>query len=133
MLGYPDDLYYTVRHVWLRPDKQNEDTATVGLTEDRLERTPPLLSIDMPMLGDELEIDTDCCHLHLATGAIQIVRAPLGGRVVEINRDVLDNPELLHMGPFENWIFRMEYDSEDEFEILMNAKQYMHFLDQMDV
>lgn len=130
MLDYPEDLLYNHRHSWVRPDRENH-SAEVGLTEDRLEVTPPILSIDTPMQQEELEIDADCLHLHLSAG-IQSVRSPLTGRVLEVNKEVLDNPEVLHVDGYKNWLFRMEYDAEDELELLMTAKQYAQYLDHMD-
>lgn len=130
MLDHPEDIAYNHRHVWIRADEETS-TAEVGLTEDRLEVTPPILSIDMPMKDDELEIDTDCLHLHLSAG-IQSVRSPLTGRVLEVNEEVLDNPEILHVNGYANWLFRMEYDNVDELEILMTAAQYAQYLDHMD-
>lgn len=130
MVDHPKDRAYNHRHVWVRTDPEAH-SADVGLTEDRLEVTPPIISIDMPMVDDELEIDTDCLHLHLSAG-IQSVRSPLTGRVSEINRKVLDYPEILHVDGYSNWLFRMEYDEDDELEILMNAKQYTQYLDHME-
>lgn len=130
MMDHPEELLYNHRHVWVRPDKKNRH-AEVGLTEDRLEVTPPIISIDTPLVDDELEIDTDCLHLHLSAG-IQSVRAPLTGRVLEVNKEVLDYPEILHVDGYKNWLFRMEYDEETEMELMMTAKQYSQYLDHMD-
>ena len=109
---YPDDLLYTTKHVWVRPDEQN-GVATVGITDDLQDELAEILSIDMPLLGDELEMDTECLHLHLATD-IYGVCAPLTGRVVETNRDALDNAHMLHLAPYDSWLFKMEYDEPDE-------------------
>jgi len=128
MLEYPEKLSYTARHLWVEAD-EDERVATVGITEELLDRLVEVVSVDMPMLGDELDIDTFCIHLHLEN-RIHHLRSPLTGRVVEINREVLDNASLLHLAPYTNWLYRMEFDDADELHLLMSAAQYAKYLDQ---
>ena len=124
---YPDDLLYSTRHLWV--DREEQGTAEVGITDDLQEELPEIISIDMPMVGDELEMDTECAHLHLPE--LYDVFSPLTGRAIEINRDVLDNPHLIHSNPYEAWLFRMEYDEPDEIEMLMGAERYMSYVDSL--
>ena len=129
MQDHPEDLSYSARHLWVRMDA-DKSIATVGITEDLVEQLPEIVSIDMPMVGDELDMDTFCIHLHLPT-RLHHLRSPLTGRVVEINRDVLDNASLIHLAPYVHWLYRMEYDDEEEVHLLMSAEQYVRHLDQI--
>jgi len=131
MLEHPADLLYSHRHMWVKIDEDQQE-AVVGVTEDYIEEVPEIISIDMPMVGDELEMDADCLHLHVRAPDLTILHAPLSGRVTEINRDVLDTPELLHAAPYKRWLFKMEYDEVEELEMLMIAKRYEYFLDHVD-
>lgn len=124
---YPKDLRYTQRHVWVKAEEKRR-TARVGITEDMAEKLREILSLDMPMVGDELEMDEPCIHIHRPTAIVDIP-APLSGRVLEINRDVLDNPAVICLDPYERWLFRMEYDEAEELEMLMNANQYATLMD----
>ncbi len=129
MIGHPAELSYNAQHLWVDMDEE-QHTATVGITDELAERLAEILSVDLPMVGDELDLDTYCIHLHL-NKRIHHLQSPLTGRVLEINRDVLDNPSLLHLSPYKNWLYRMEYDDEDEVHLLMSADQYARFLDQL--
>jgi len=129
MLEHPEELSYTQRHLWVRIDLAGS-LATVGITEELAERIGEIVSVDMPMTGDELDMDTYCIHLHLTT-RIHHLRSPLSGRVSEINRDVLDKANLVHIAPLERWLYRMEFDDVDELELLMSARQYAKYLDQL--
>ena len=62
---------------------------------------------------------------------IRHVRSPLTGRVLELNEDIQDNPSLIHLSPHKNWLFKMEYDDQDELDLLMSSAQYTRFLDQL--
>lgn len=129
MLGHPQGLSYSTRHLWVRMDAEKH-MATVGVTEELVEQLVEILSVDMPMVGDELDMDTYCIHLHL-NSRIHHLRSPLTGRVIEINRDVLDNASLLHVSPYKNWLYRMEYDDDEEVHLLMSPEQYARFLDRL--
>jgi len=127
MSEYPKELRYTTSHVWAKVDPKKRQ-ARIGVTDELTTRLREILSIDMPMLGDELEMDAPCLHIHRATSIFNLP-SPLTGRIVEINRDVLDNPDLLFLEPYRHWLFVMEYDEEDELDMLMNASQYQSHLD----
>lgn len=127
MIECPQDLSYSRRHVWARIDRKRS-TAEVGITQELQERLPELLSVDVPMVGDEIEIEQPCVHIHHEDG-IRHVRSPLSGRVVAVNRDVLDRPDLLHLAPYEHWLYQMEFDEPDELEMLLPAKNYLKFIE----
>lgn len=129
MLEHPDDLSYSRRHLWVRMDEE-AGIGTVGITEDLTEQFDEILSIDMPMVGDEFDMDTFCIHLHLRT-RIHHLRSPLTGRITEINREVLDEPGLIILAPYVHWFCRMEYDDEEEVHLLMSADQYSRYLDHL--
>jgi len=129
MFECPEEYSYSQHHLWTHADPQS-GIATVGVSEFLVEEVDEILSIDMPMVGDELEMDSLCVHLHRDT-SIRHLQSPLTGRVTEINRDVLDNPNLLHLAPYRHWLFRMEYDEPDELEMLMSAAQYVRHLDHL--
>ena len=129
MLEHPKHYAYTERHLWAAVEEATS-RATIGMTEELVEMLAEIESVDMPMVGDELDMDTYCIHLHLPA-RIHHLRSPLSGRVLELNRDVLDNPGLLAINPYEHYLYRMEYDDQGELEVLMNAVQYGKYLDRI--
>ena len=124
-----DTRSFSKRHLWVQIDEQN-GIAYVGITDYLAEQLAEIGSIDMPEPGDEVEMDNMCIHLYLSK-RIHHLRSPLSGRVVEINKDVQDNPSLLHLDPFKNWLYRMEFDDPDELEMLMDINRYTRFIDQL--
>lgn len=127
MIDCPADLIYHYRHFWLRVDEETH-TASVGITDEMQERLPEIISIDLPTVGVDLEIDEPCFHLHLPSG-IRHLKSPLSGRVVAVNREILDTPDLLHLAPYEHWLVRIEMDEIDELHMMMDAKRYISFLE----
>ena len=129
MANMHENRSFTNRHTWVIPDK-NTNTAIVGITDYLTEELVSIQSLDMPLEGDELDMDTFCIHLHLAK-RIHHLRSPLSGRVLEINKDVQDNPSLLHLDPYKHWLYRMEFDDPDELEMLWDYNRYSRFVDQL--
>lgn len=129
MFECPPELSYSHHHLWVRY-AESDASAVIGITEDLVDQVDEIVSVDLPMIGDELEMDHMCVHLHLQAG-IRHLYSPLTGRATAINRDVLDEPSLLHVAPYEHWLYRMEFDEPEEVDLLMNAPQYLHYIDQL--
>lgn len=127
MIECPDHYLYTLNHGWLDIEDQDRQIARLGITEYLQEEMPEILSIELPMAGDELEIEAPCIHFHLDGDDVLHFAAPLTGHVVDINRDVLDNPDLLHLAPYKHWILRIEFDDPAELEVLISARRYTAF------
>ncbi|MBO7742017.1 MAG: hypothetical protein J6S21_05630 [Victivallales bacterium] len=129
MAEYPDSLVYSTRHVWAKANKR-ENTALIGVTDYVTEEFAEIDSIDLPMKDDELEMDSLVIHIHIRN-RIKHLRCPLTGRVLDINREVLDDPRLLYMDWQKNWLFKMEFDDRDELDLLMSGAQYAKYLDSL--
>lgn len=124
-----ENMGFTNRHTWVLPDMES-GTALIGITEYLANKLDAIESLDMPVVGDELDMDSFCIHLHL-TKKIHHLRSPLSGRVLEINKEVLDTPALIHRDPYANWLYKMEFDDPDELEMLLDANRYTRFIDQL--
>lgn len=124
-----DTRVYSNRHLWAQPNAKKK-TALIGITDFLSEELGEIVSIDMPLLGDELDMESFCIHLHLR-GRMHHLRSPLSGRVLEINKDVQDNGNLIHLDPYKHWLYKMEYDDKDELDLLMSPAQYGRFVDQL--
>lgn len=126
---YSDKVSYTKKHVWAKTDSK-KNTAYVGVTDFLTEELQAIDCIDLPLVGDELEQGAFCFHLHVGSRIFHF-RSPLTGRCLEINKEVMDSPGLLHLDANENWLFKMEYDEPDELDDLMNGSQYTSYLDDL--
>ncbi len=129
MSEYPDNLVYSVRHIWAKPNKAKK-IAYIGVTDYLTEELPGIDSIDLPMVGDEVEMDSLCIHIHVRN-RIRHFRCPLTGRVLEVNQEVLDDPGVLFVDYLNNWLFKMEFDDIDELDMLMSGSQYAKYLDSL--
>ena len=110
--------------------EEYDNVAYVGITDYLADELGGIDSIDVPLEGDELEMDSLVIHIHVRN-RIRHFRCPLTGRVLAVNQDVLDDPALIYLDWHEAWLFKMEYDDPDETSQLMNGQQYTRYLDSL--
>ena len=117
-------LYYTKDHEWVKVDG---DTALVGISDFAQHQLGDIVYVELPEVGDEFEKEE-------AFAAVESVKAasdvylPVGGKVVEINEELMDDPALLNTDAFENWLVKIEVADKAELEELMNSEDYEKFL-----
>ena len=124
-----DTRIFTKRHLWADCDP-NSRVAYIGITDFLVEKLSEIRSIDMPEPADEIDADTIFVHLYLVN-RVHHLRAPLTGRILEINQEVLDNPSLLHLDPNKYWLLTMEYDSDEEVDLQMDKQRYDDYVNKL--
>ena len=61
----------------------------------------------------------------------EIVRKlPDNDVVIEVNDDVIDNPELINEDPYTNWIFKLELSDASEVDNLLSKEDYEKEIDE---
>lgn len=118
------DLYYSEDHEWI---KVEGNEAYIGITDFAQDQLGDIVYVELPEIDDEIEKDE-------AFSAIESVKAasdaymPLDGKVVEVNEDLLDSPELINADAFENWIIKVELTDKSQLDELMSSKEYEEFI-----
>ncbi len=118
---------YTADHEWVR--LEDDGTATVGITDHAQEALDEIVFVELPEPGREVAEGEACAVVESARTASDVF-APLGGRVAEVNDNVVDDPGFLNRDPEgEAWLFRLEPDDAAGFEVLMDESAYEAFLE----
>lgn len=98
---------------------EQDGIITIGINEEGLEDITEINSIDLPQEQDEIDADTPIGSLDSDDGQLDIF-SPVKGTVIEVNSQVLDNPEIILEDSYEEgWLLRIETteelsDDEDE-------------------
>lgn len=114
-----ENLLYTKSHEWVKVDG---NIATVGVTDFAQDSLGSVVYVE-GFLDEHVDKESECGAIESVKAASDIM-APVSGTVIEVNNDVLDNPELINSDPYANWILKIEMDDESELESLLNAKAY---------
>ena len=114
-----ENLLYTKSHEWVKVDG---NIATVGVTDFAQDSLGSVVYVE-GFVDEHVDKESECGAIESVKAASDIM-APVSGTVIEVNNDVLDNPELINSDPYANWILKIEMDDESELESLLNAKAY---------
>ena len=125
-MSFPNDVKYTKDHEWLRIDG---DEAFVGITHFAQSELGDIVFIDVDTEGESLEKEE-------VFGSVEAVKTvsdlfmPINGEVLEFNKNLEDNPELINSDPYgEGWIIRVSVSNTDELEELLTSDDYKKLVD----
>lgn len=118
------DLYYSEDHEWI---KVEGGEAYIGITDFAQDQLGDIVYVELPEIDDEIEKDE-------AFSAVESVKAasdvymPVDGKVVEVNEELLDSPELINSDAFESWIVKIELTDTSQLDELMSSEEYEEFI-----
>ena len=125
MAQNPDDRLYSTQHQWI---KQHEgDVYTLGLSWYAHQGLVGPELVELPDVGEHLESGEMYGIIECLVGALRELFAPVAGEVVEINEEIVDDPELIYVydDPYEEyWLIRIRPDAPVEGAVLLDAAEY---------
>jgi len=120
-MNLPADLKYTKEHEWTKIDG---NIATIGVTEFAQSELGDIAWLEMPTVGDETKLGVTFGTIE-AVKTVEDLFAPLSGKIVEINSELLDSPELVNDDPYgKGWIVKIEFSDESELQKLLSPDEY---------
>jgi glycine cleavage system H protein len=118
-------LRYTIEHEWVRLEG---DVATVGITDYAQQSLGDIVFVELPEPGRDLQEGAPCAVVESVKAASDVY-APLDGKVLESNADIVTDPSLVNTSPQERgWFFRMSLADAKAVEKLMDDDAYAAFL-----
>lgn len=118
----PEELYYSATHQWLK--LREDGTALVGITDYAQEQLGDVVFIELPKAGSNVAAGDQVSVVESVKTASEIF-APVSGKILEVNGELLDAPELLNTEPYGNgWVFVLSPSDEAELESLHSSESY---------
>ncbi len=123
---YPEDLLYTKNHEWV---KVEDDRAIVGVTSYAQDQLVEVVFVELPEEGKEVKAGDAVATLE-SVKAVADVYAPVSGKIIEVNKQLENQPELVNQDPYgEGWIFVIEIAGEEELHTLMKVSDYQSLIE----
>lgn len=120
MSNIPKTLYYTQSHEWI---KKEDDYWTVGITDHAQTMLGDLVYVELPEIDTAFEAGDECAVVESVKAAADVY-CPLSAEIVETNRAVVENPQLINQDPYgRGWLFRIR-PHEAVLTGLLNAEEY---------
>ncbi|NBG88038.1 glycine cleavage system protein GcvH [Isachenkonia alkalipeptolytica] len=120
------ELFFTKRHEWVKVDGEQ---ATIGISDYAQEQLGDIVFVELPEVDEEIEQGDEF-------GVVESVKAasdlymPISGKIVEINEELEDAPELVNEDAMGNWMIKVEVSNKEELEDLLSEDQYKDFLEE---
>lgn len=122
MSKVPENLNYTKSHEWFIIEN---NVATVGITDFAQSQLTDIVYIDMPKIGDVKKINDTLLTIESVKSA-EDVYSPVNGKVIEINNELNDKPELVNSDSYKYWLVKIELKDKN-FES-MDYKKYKEYI-----
>ena len=101
----PEGILCSKTHEYLLEDG---NVFTIGLTDYAVEQLGDIVFIELPEAGTEFAKGEVFATVESVKAASEIYM-PVGGKIIEINEKVVENPEILNESPYENgWLVKIE-------------------------
>lgn len=119
-----ENLKYSDSHEWV---KVEGDYAYIGITDYAQDSLGSIVYIEVGEVGDEVVQGEEFGAVESVKAASDLI-SPLSGEIVEVNKNVLDNPEDVNGDPYGCWLIKIKIQNEVELDKLLNAKEYEEIL-----
>ena len=124
-MEFPEDLKYTKEHEWVLVEGK---VATVGITDFAQDQLGDIVFVELPAVGDKVSKE-DAFGVVESVKAVSDIYAPVSGKVLEVNDDLPDNPEMVNEDAYgDGWMIKIEMSDPEELQDLMSAAEYEEYV-----
>jgi len=121
-----DELRYSENHIWVRYEENH--TVTLGMTDFAQLQFGKLNYVELPYEGDEIATCDSFASVEYSS-LFNDLYAPVCGRVVSINREIIARPVLINYSPYNRgWIIRVKIFSLKDLDLLMSSDDYEEYI-----
>jgi len=124
-MNVPEGLLFTKEHEWVKIEGKR---ATIGISDYAQASLGDITFVELPQKGS-------ACAQFKQVATVESVKAasevytPVSGKVLEVNADISDKPELINQSPYDKgWFAVIEMSSDKEKGALMNSSAYKEYL-----
>jgi len=121
-MNIPSNLKYTSTDEWVKVDG---NIATIGVTDHAQEQLSDVVFVEITLsVGDKAAKKSTIATVESVKAAAD-VNLPVSGKVVAVNEDLPQTPELVNSDPYgKAWMIKIEMENVGELDSLMDATGY---------
>lgn len=122
-LEFPDELKYLDTHEYARVD-EDEGVVTVGISAFAIDQLGDIVFLELPEVGDAVEKGEKFGTVE-SVKAVEDLKSPVNGDVLERNEAILDAPEQIADDPYgDAWLIKVKVEDLEDLEDAMSADEY---------
>jgi glycine cleavage system H protein len=120
-LQYPDDLKYLDTHEYIRLEGE---IATIGISSFAVDQLGDIVFLELPEVGATLE-KGEAFGTVESVKAVEDLKAPVTGTVVERNDAIVESPENLAEDAYgDGWLLKVRVDNPSEADDALSVEEY---------
>lgn len=120
-LQYPDDLKYLDTHEYIRLEGE---IATIGISAFAVDQLGDIVFLELPAVGGTLE-KGEAFGTVESVKAVEDLKAPITGTVLERNDAIVESPENLADDPYgAGWLLKVRVDNPSETDDALSVEEY---------
>ena len=124
---FPEDLKYTRHHEWCRADGK---IVTIGITWHAQDQLGDVVYCELPDVGESVFAEQPYGAVESVKAVSDLV-APVTGKIVEKNEDIVEAPEGLNEDMYgDGWLIKVEASNLEELDSLMDHGAYAQFVEE---
>jgi glycine cleavage system H protein len=120
-MNFPDNLKYTNDHEWIRVEG---NIGWVGITDYAQGELGDVVYVELPAVGSKVVQGKSFGTIE-AVKAVSDMYAPVSGSIVEVNKALEKNPELVNKEPYgQGWMVKITVTNPADLAALLDAAAY---------
>ena len=118
----PDNVKYLSSHEWIKLEE--DGTATVGISDHAQDLLGDIVFVELPEVGQRVDAEQEAAVVESVKAASDVY-SPISGEVIEINKKLMDEPEVVNSSPYQDgWFYKMKIDDLSSLEKLLSPEEY---------
>jgi glycine cleavage system H protein len=123
----PEDIRYHKEHTWVRVSGTK---GTIGITDYAQDALGDIVYVDLPEVDSVVEANSEISEIE-STKATSSVISPVGGRILEVNEELSESPEVINEDPYnKGWIAVIEMENPSELDDLLESAEYGKYVEE---
>jgi glycine cleavage system H protein len=121
-MNIPAELKYAETDEWA---KVEGSSATIGVTDYAQDQLSDVVFVEIVVaVGERISKGQQIATIESVKAAAD-VNTPVSGKVIAINEDLPQSPEMINKDPFgQAWLVKIELSEAEELAALMNSDGY---------
>jgi glycine cleavage system H protein len=120
------EIRFSKEHEWLVLNERG--IATMGISDFAQRQLGDIVSVELPKVGSAFSQMQPMAIVDSVKASSDIYSAA-SGKVVQVNEDLIEKPELINQSPYNlGWIVKIKLSNPQELEQLMTKEEYDVFV-----
>jgi len=127
----PQHLKLTKTHEWAAIDEET-GLVIVGISDFAIQQLGDIVFIELPSVGQTTTQNAPFGVIESVKAAVDLC-APVAGKVVEVNKRIVDDFDILSEDPYGGgWIIKIGAAEPKQLDDLMTSTDYEEFIQGID-